>query len=109
MRRLVSMLMGLSLMLGCLGWFGLPGKAVAASLTLSPSLILAEEVPFRNTMDDKLGTEFGEKIDLNNTNIRAFTRYPGMYPNIAKLVLKYAPFESVEDVFDIPGLTDRQK
>jgi photosystem II PsbU protein len=47
----------------------------------SPSLpILVAELNLRNTADDKLATEFGKKIDLNNTNVRAFRKYPGMYP-----------------------------
>jgi len=46
---------------------------------------------------------------LNNTNVRAFMQYPGMYPTLARMILKNAPFESVEDVLKMPGLTDAQK
>jgi photosystem II PsbU protein len=110
MRRLVSMIMALGLIIGSLGWFGHTQSAMAANLsTLSfnaSSAVLAE---FRNVMDEKLSTEFGKKIDLNNTNVRAFMDYPGLYPTLARQILRYAPFENVEDVLDMPGLTDRQK
>eukprot|EP00188_Purpureofilum_apyrenoidigerum_P003561 Plantae.Rhodophyta-Purpureofilum_apyrenoidigerum.ctg37652.p2 GENE.Plantae.Rhodophyta-Purpureofilum_apyrenoidigerum.ctg37652~~Plantae.Rhodophyta-Purpureofilum_apyrenoidigerum.ctg37652.p2 ORF type:complete len:147 (-),score=28.32 Plantae.Rhodophyta-Purpureofilum_apyrenoidigerum.ctg37652:276-716(-) len=51
----------------------------------------------------------GEQIDVNNANIRAFQKYPGMYPNIGKLVVKYGPYKDVSQVFDIPELTDQQR
>ncbi|MCS6813409.1 MAG: photosystem II complex extrinsic protein PsbU [Cyanobacteria bacterium] len=116
MKRFVSWLAVLSIVVGCLGWLTLPQGALAAELRgsiLSPFtgavVLAAEEVVPRNVMDDKLKTEFGKKIDLNNTNVRAFLDYPGLYPTLARLIIKNAPFEKVEDVLSIPGLTDRQK
>jgi photosystem II PsbU protein len=116
MKRFVSWLAVLSMIVGCLGWLTLPQGALAAELRspiLSPltsALVLAvEEGAPRNVMDDKLATEFGKKIDLNNTNVRAFLDYPGLYPTIAKLIIKNAPYEKAEDVLDIAGLSDRQK
>lgn len=106
MKRLVGMVMAIALAIGCLGGLGMAQPAIAAGFNSAPSLLLAEA---RNSADDKLATEFGKKIDLNNTNVRAFTQYPGMYPNIAKMIIKYAPFDSVDDVLKMPGLTDRQK
>lgn len=114
MKRLMRLLTTLSLLVGCLGWFGVPQHAIAADLssfTLRPVPILAvEEATIRrNRADEKLGTEFGKKIDLNNTNVRAFQKYPGMYPNLARKIIKNAPYENVEDVLEIEGLSDRQK
>ncbi|OLP17963.1 photosystem II protein [Leptolyngbya sp. 'hensonii'] len=96
---------------GLAGW-PMPQPAHAANLgglLVRPASVLVAAEPIRNAMDDKLKTEFGKKIDLNNTNVRAFMQYPGMYPTLAKLVLKNAPFEEVGDVLRIPGLTDSQK
>lgn len=114
MKRLMRLLTTLSLLVGCLGWFGVPQHAIAAdlsSVTLRPVPILAvEETTIRrNRADEKLGTEFGKKIDLNNTNVRAFQKYPGMYPNLARKIIKNAPYKNVEDVLEIEGLSDRQK
>jgi len=112
MKFCVRLLVLVSLVMGCMGWVELPRSATAG--VLSPgvfSSILAAEVEAapRNVMDDKLGTEFGKKIDLNNTNVRAFLQYSGMYPTLAKVVVKNAPYEKVEDVLNIAGLSERQK
>ena len=117
MKRFVSWLTILSLAIGCLGWFGFPQGAKAAGLSnllfnghsFNSALVLAVEESPRNVMDDKLATEFGKKIDLNNTNVRAFLEYPGLYPTIARAILKNAPYQKVEDVLKISGLTERQK
>lgn len=109
MKRLAGVLMALGVLLGCLGWMGMPQPALALgwnSFDFNAAPILAVEP--RNRADDKLATEFGKKIDLNNTNIRAFMEYPGLYPSLARQILQNAPFEKVDDVFDMPGLTDRQ-
>jgi photosystem II PsbU protein len=82
---------------------------IATDLVSQPKQVLAIEIPFGNAIDEKLGSEFGQKIDLNNSNIQTFTQYPGLYPNLAREIIKHAPYEEVEDVLDIPGLSDRQK
>lgn len=69
-------------------------------------LLAAENI--RNAVDDKLNTEYGSKLDLNNANVQAFTDYPGMYPTLARKILLNAPYDSVEEVLNLPGLTDRQ-
>jgi photosystem II PsbU protein len=111
LKRLLTILI---LLVGCLGWLGVPQQAIAAdlsSVTLRSVPVLAvegETAILRNRADQKLG-EFGKKIDLNNTNVRAFTQYRGLYPTLAAKIVQNAPYEEVEDVLDIPGLSDRQK
>ncbi|MBD2198998.1 MULTISPECIES: photosystem II complex extrinsic protein PsbU [Calothrix] len=110
MKGLVRLLTVFSLLLGCWGWLGTTQSAQAASfnsLTLPQMPILAIEK--QNRADAKLATEFGKKIDLNNTNVRAFQQYPGLYPTLAKKIIKNAPYKNVEDVLNLPGLSDRQK
>lgn len=107
MKRLVRLLTVVCLLVGCMGWLSLPSQAVAAGLG-SPVVLIAEAPEF-NPVDQKLGTEFGKKIDLNNTNVRAFRQYRGMYPTLARMVVENAPYENVEDVLDIAGLSDGQK
>ncbi len=109
MKRLVRLISVLFLLLGCLGWLGSSQPADAMSLRSVP--VLAAEAPtvYRNRADAKLATEFGKKIDLNNTNVRAFARYPGMYPNLASKIIKNAPYEKVDDVLSLKGLSERQK
>jgi photosystem II PsbU protein len=82
---------------------------MATSLVPLSNRSIAIEIPFGNVVDEKLGSEFGQKIDLNNSNIQTFTQYPGLYPTLAREIIKNAPYAEVEDVLDIPGLSDRQK
>lgn len=116
MKRLVRFVATLSLIISCLGWLGSSQAALATNLNdlgfaFRPSVLLAAEATgsLRNAVEDKMATEFGKKIDLNNTNLRAFRQFPGMYPTLASIIFKNAPYEKVEDVLDIPGLTEKQK
>ena len=114
MQRITRWLGVISLvMITCLGILGLTQPVMAADLTLQPVQVLAARAPIsneilRNQVDQKLGSEYGQKIDLNNTNIRAFAEYPGLYPTLARILVKNAPYDNVEDVLDIPGLSERQ-
>jgi len=108
-KTLMRLLTVFSLLLGSWGWLGTNHIATAAninSLTWQKVPILA--ISLQNSADAKLGTEFGKKIDLNNTNVRAFQQYPGLYPTLARKIILNAPYKEVEDVLNIPGLSDRQ-
>ena len=103
MKQLACLFITISLIFSCLG---MPSTANAS--------ILNGDIPYliaigQNRADANLGTEFGKKIDLNNTNVRAFQQYPGLYPKLARSIITHAPYNKVEDVLDIPGLTNRQK
>ena len=103
MKQLACLFITISLIFSCLG---MPSTANAS--------ILNGDIPYliaigQNKADPMLGTEFGKKIDLNNTNLRAFQQYPRLYPTLAKSIITHAPYNKVEDVLDIPGLTNRQK
>ena len=94
------------------GWMGSISTAIAAPLNRSAFVsapLLAVEATYRNAIDDKLSTEFGQKIDLNNTNVKAFMQYPGLYPTLARILVKNAPYDSVDEVLNLPGLTSRQR
>ena len=105
----------LILFMGLNAWLLVPQYALAANLSsvtfpsAVPVLAVEGNTSLRNRADDKLATEFGKKIDLNNTNVRAFQRYQGMYPNLAAKIVQNAPYENVDDVLSLPGLSDRQK
>lgn len=110
MKRLVRLLTILCLLVGGLVGWCWPQAATAAVPTLnkvSPPVLA--EANYQNPVDRKLRTRSGKKLDLNNSHIRQFRKYRGMYPTLARLVIENAPYENVEDVLNIPGLTDRQK
>ena len=109
MKRLFSLLLVLTtILVGSLGslWLAQPASASVLAGTSVSSPLLADVL--RNAVDDKLSTDYGNKLDLNNTNVQAFRRYPGLYPTLARKILVGAPFESVEDVLELPGLTEKQ-
>jgi photosystem II PsbU protein len=105
----------LTVLIGCSGLLGIPQPALASGLSplglnsmpLAPHFLAVEEV--RDVVGAKLATEYGKKVDLNNSNVRAFRQFPGLYPNLAGAIVKNAPYENVEDVLKIAGLSDRQK
>jgi len=63
----------------------------------------------RNSVDDKLATEYGNKIDVNNTNIASFRKFRGLYPTIAGKVVSNAPYDEVDDILNIDGLSDVER
>jgi photosystem II PsbU protein len=106
-RLLLGLVLTLGVLLGSsLAWDVRPAAATTLTNTVNAP-ILAEDI--RNAVDDKLSTEYGSKLDLNNANVQAFVKYKGMYPTIAGKVLKHAPYSNVEDVLDIPGLSERER
>jgi photosystem II PsbU protein len=108
LRRVFSVFLGITVLLGSWVGFGFPRPVLAQALLHQN---LQQPYPFaevlRNPVDEKLG-EVGSKVDLNNSNVMAFRRYPGLYPTLARKIIQNAPFDTVEDVLDIPGLSDRE-
>ncbi|MEM1255667.1 MAG: photosystem II complex extrinsic protein PsbU [Cyanobacteria bacterium P01_H01_bin.21] len=106
MKRFFGLLMALGLVFGTL--VGAAQPAVA-SLLDNGTVVLAEATLPRNAIDDKLATEYGYKLDVNNTNVAAFRKYRGLFPTIAGKIIRNAPYEDLEDILEIPGLTDVEK
>lgn len=108
MKRFLSLIAVLLLVVG--SWSFAPvDQAMAADLSLfqlNSTPILAVR---RNTTDDKLREIGVGKLDLNNSDVRDFRKLRGFYPNLASKIIKNAPYDSVEDVLDIPGLSETQK
>ena len=93
MKRLLSWLTGLVVITGLL-----------IGLLVPPSVSAAE---IRNVADDKIA-ERGDKVDLNNSSVRRFQQFPGMYPTMAGKIVLGGPYDSVDDVLSL-DLTDRQQ
>lgn len=93
MKRLVAWLMSGVLVAGLL-----------VSLALAPAAHAAE---LRNLADDKIAQR-GDKVDLNNSSVRRFQDFPGMYPTLAGKIVLGGPYETVDDVLNL-DLTERQR
>jgi photosystem II PsbU protein len=112
MKRLGRLLAVLGLVLGCFAWAGdmSATAGILSRIVLPSSSLIVLDVPTRtNRADDKLATEYGKKLDLNNSGVRDFRDFRGLYPTLAGQIIKNAPYENVEDILKISGLTDAQK
>lgn len=49
------------------------------------------------------------KIDLNNANIYEFRKIPGMYPTLGRIIIENAPYDSLDEVLSVKGLTSEQQ
>lgn len=104
MKYLARLLAVFSLAVACV--FAWSGDLAAMA---APSPILAEaEAELVNPADAKR-IEIGYKIDINNTNIRQFRKFRGLYPTLAAKIVNNAPYDKVEDLLNLPDLTDSQK
>jgi photosystem II PsbU protein len=118
MKQLVGLLVALAVLLG---WVSSPalaqpisGPTAGAELLTAPfsapieAMTWLAEAPQQNAVDAKLNTEYGAKLDLNNANVQGFRKFPGLYPTLARKILINAPYDDVEDVLDLPGLSEQQ-
>lgn len=51
----------------------------------------------------------GQVVDINNANIRVYLKMPGMYPGPAGKIASNGPYNSVSDIYNIPGLSSEEK
>ena len=90
-------------------FFSHPAQALDFnSIVQTSPRLLAVETERRNVTDDFFATESAQKIDLNNSAIRDFRELRGFYPKLASLIIQNAPYEQVDDVLSIRGLSDSQ-
>eukprot|EP00554_Chaetoceros_debilis_P003579 CAMPEP_0194096568 /NCGR_PEP_ID=MMETSP0149-20130528/57407_1 /TAXON_ID=122233 /ORGANISM="Chaetoceros debilis, Strain MM31A-1" /LENGTH=151 /DNA_ID=CAMNT_0038782547 /DNA_START=562 /DNA_END=1017 /DNA_ORIENTATION=- len=45
-------------------------------------------------------------VDVNNANVRAYLKMPGMYPSAAGKIVSNGPYSAVSDIYKIKGLTE---
>ena len=60
----------------------------------------------RNIADDKIAAREG-KVDLNNSSVRRFQQFPGMYPTMAGKIVLGGPYNDVDEVLNL-DLSERQ-
>ena len=103
MKRLLSWLAGALVMASLMAGLVLPNSVYADDDLrgkYSGNVI-------RNVVDDKIAEREG-KVDLNNSSVRRFQQFPGMYPTMAGKIVLGGPYDSVDDVLSL-DLTERQK
>ena len=73
---------------------------------------LATFAPAANAVRDYDNVGFlggGKVVDINNANVRAYLKMPGLYPNVAGKIASNGPYKSVGDLYSIPGLSGAEK
>uniref|UniRef100_A0A7S4MT81 Photosystem II 12 kDa extrinsic protein n=1 Tax=Odontella aurita TaxID=265563 RepID=A0A7S4MT81_9STRA len=50
-----------------------------------------------------------QTVDVNNANVRVYLKMPGMYPAAAGKIAANGPYKSVADIYNISGLTAKEK
>ena len=103
MKRLLSWLTGALVMASLMAGLVLPSGVYADDDLRSK--YSGNEI--RNIADDKIAARDG-KVDLNNSSVRRFQQFPGMYPTMAGKIVLGGPYDSVDDVLSL-DLTERQK
>ena len=103
MKRLLSCLTGALVMASLMAGLVLPGSAYADDDLRNK--YSGNEI--RNIADDKIAARDG-KVDLNNSSVRRFQQFPGMYPTMAGKIVLGGPYDSVDDVLSL-DLTERQQ
>ena len=103
MKRLLSWLTGALVMASLMAGLVLPSSVYADDDLRSK--YSGNEI--RNIADDKIAARDG-KVDLNNSSVRRFQQFPGMYPTMAGKIVLGGPYDSVEDVLSL-DLSERQK
>ena len=96
MKRLLSWLTGALVMASLISGLVLP-SSVYADDNLRGKYSGNE---IRNIADDKIAARDG-KVDLNNSSVRRFQQFPGMYPTMAGKIVLGGPYDSVEDVLSL--------
>ena len=103
MKRLLSWLTGALVMASLMAGLVMPSSVYADNDLRNK--YSGNEI--RNIADDKIAARDG-KVDLNNSSVRRFQQFPGMYPTMAGKIVLGGPYESVDDVLSL-DLTERQQ
>ena len=103
MKRLLSWLTGLVVMAGLMAGLILPASVHAEDDLLEK--YSGSEI--RNVADDKIAEREG-KVDLNNSSVRRFQQFPGMYPTMAGKIVLGGPYSDVDEVLNLDQ-SERQR
>lgn len=77
--------------------------AAAAAIVLPKDSLAEREYPNVGYLGG------GDVIDVNNANVRVYQKLRGFYPGLAGLIVANGPYESVDELYKLPGLSPEQK
>jgi len=83
----------------------------AASQVAAAAAIVATAAPANAVRDYENIAYLGgsNTVDINNANVRAYLKMPGMYPGAAGKIVTHGPYSKVSDLYEIDNLTPGEK
>ncbi|WP_017324137.1 photosystem II complex extrinsic protein PsbU [Synechococcus sp. PCC 7336] len=91
--RFVTIALAIILSLSSIFTAPMPALAEAGAAEVSGIPVAELEVP----------------LDVNYDILRTYRELPGFYPTLARKIIFGAPYDKIDDVLDIEGLTDTEK
>ena len=104
MKKFLGTIVALLLIVGSWGFAQTAQASEMVMFNVQSPVLLARI----NTADAKRRELVKGKLDLNNSDVREFRKLPGFYPGLASKIIQNAPYKDVDDVLDIPGLSNSQ-
>jgi len=83
--------------------------ALAAALAAAATVLAPQHAQAEREYKNVAYLGGSDKIDVNNANIHAYRKLRGFYPNLASQIAKNGPYENVDELYDLPGLSPAQK
>jgi photosystem II PsbU protein len=81
------------------GAFARPRAAAATSNTF-----MEEEVNYEPSQQAR-----SNKVDVNGAFVVDYKAFPGFFPHAAGKIASNGPYQTVKDIYNIPGLTENDK
>eukprot|EP00804_Cyclotella_cryptica_P030928 CCRYP_019612-RC/>CCRYP_019612-RC protein AED:0.10 eAED:0.10 QI:209/1/1/1/1/1/3/238/154 len=75
---------------------------VAHAGTANP--FLEEEINFEPSQQAR-----SDKVDINGAFVIDYKQFPGFYPHAAGMIASHGPYNTVADIYKIPGITANDK
>lgn len=104
MKKFLGVITAVLVVVGSWGFAGIAQASDLSVFSMHSSTLLARI----NTSDAKRTELIRGKLDLNNSDVREFRKLPGFYPSLASKIIQNAPYNDVNDVLSIPGLSETQ-
>eukprot|EP00814_Leptocylindrus_danicus_P018003 CAMPEP_0116026214 /NCGR_PEP_ID=MMETSP0321-20121206/13669_1 /TAXON_ID=163516 /ORGANISM="Leptocylindrus danicus var. danicus, Strain B650" /LENGTH=156 /DNA_ID=CAMNT_0003498873 /DNA_START=50 /DNA_END=520 /DNA_ORIENTATION=- len=84
--------------------------SIAASVFLAePVFAYTQETYFTDEAPPTSQQAPRDKIDVNSAFVGDYKRLQGMYPHAAGMIASHGPYEKLDDLYKIDGLTDNDK
>mmetsp|Transcript_25323 Transcript_25323/g.54825 ORF Transcript_25323/g.54825 Transcript_25323/m.54825 type:complete len:157 (-) Transcript_25323:364-834(-) len=89
--------------------FGIAAATAVAQPAVAKQAGIGADRPFIDEEVVAAQMPTGDRIDVNNAAINEYMQLRGMYPSAAGKIASNGPYQSVQDIYKIEGLTANDK